>query len=249
MPLAASSPRPSCDQLPEIAKLNLVPIWQSEPICSHVVAVHPRMPERGRGTAPAAIDRLDRDGGRRGLLHRLSWPRLVAGHGWRFRANPHARRPPAGGVERLSRRPWQFACRPCPCGCGSPWRSCARGGPGRRGAVRHLAPLADTTRATFAVADRETTALLAGSGSDRPADRRVRQPAGLHRDSRPALADPVRRGHRPLRPDQGLERPGADRHATGQPMSRLAAADGSEEITNGAYRLGWLQRRAISNEA
>jgi len=65
------------DQLPEVAKLNLVPIWQSEPICSHVVAVHPRMPG-------AAVERLQQrligwteTAAGVDILHRLSWPRLV----------------------------------------------------------------------------------------------------------------------------------------------------------------------------
>ena len=65
------------DQLPEVGKLNLVPIWQSEPICSHVVAVHPRMPG-------AAVERLQQrligwteTAAGVDILHRLSWPRLV----------------------------------------------------------------------------------------------------------------------------------------------------------------------------
>jgi phosphonate transport system substrate-binding protein len=64
-------------QLEAIDKMHLERIWQSEPITSLVVAVHPRLPQ-------AARDRLqqrmlawdDTDDGRQ-LLADLSWPRLT----------------------------------------------------------------------------------------------------------------------------------------------------------------------------
>ena len=68
------------DQLQRSTSSNLVPIWQSEPISSHVVAVHPRMPAAA-AEAAAASDRLATTAA--GVASdRLSWP------GWSRRRMP-----------------------------------------------------------------------------------------------------------------------------------------------------------------
>ena len=65
-------------QLRAMGEMQLVPIWQSQPIKSVVVIAHPRLPEAARTALRARmIGWQDTESGR-SLLDRLAWPGMVA---------------------------------------------------------------------------------------------------------------------------------------------------------------------------
>jgi phosphonate transport system substrate-binding protein len=65
------------DQVQAIAEMQLAPIWQSEPIKSLVIAVHPRLPTEARDAVRARILGWNSTEPGRMLLAQLAWPGMT----------------------------------------------------------------------------------------------------------------------------------------------------------------------------
>jgi ABC-type phosphate/phosphonate transport system substrate-binding protein len=62
------------DQVHAMSEMQLAPIWQSEPIKSLVIAVHPRLPAQSRAALQDCMLAWQRTEPGRALLAHLSWP-------------------------------------------------------------------------------------------------------------------------------------------------------------------------------